>query len=228
MPAQSAAELREEFAAISDFIESGERPSAKDRNNAIALWGKMVAKLNQGPIPAKTKFEQTRRTGAAGLSFLDKDGKHIMLARFEQELDQIMEEREPGCLKTYVSAVSCIEEFDRCIQFLEFWLSSTAPVPAHQTIGSMPAKAIEAIVDKPAKEEETAVNAAPKKPRAKRIKVPEPAAETQDAAAGKHEDADEGNKDTSEAAPADASAPAEAVDEAPKSSFQKILEKAGK
>lgn len=148
MPSQTASELLEEFSAISEFIESGETPSRGDRHNAVSLWGKMVAKINSGPGACVGKYRADRAALAAGLSFEDKDGKAMPVARFDHEVVSLLEVKEKGRTAVYHSAVDMVERLERCIAFLEFWLKETAPV-AVKTIGSLPTEVVTEVLAAP-------------------------------------------------------------------------------
>ena len=124
---QNVSDLLSEFEAIVDFISSGETPSPQDKNNVRSLWGKMLVKLDQKFIPEQTRFLQRRRLCAATQDFTNKEGKQLTVAHFEQTVDHLLEEDDPGCIQRYTASNAIIDQFRHHIAFLENFLAEAGP-----------------------------------------------------------------------------------------------------
>ena len=221
---QKASELFAEFEAIVDLLASGEQPSLQDRGNILALWGKLLIKLDV-PIQEKKRFQQRRRACAAAQPFEDKEGKSITVAKFDHIVDGLLEADEPECLSHYMAACSQVDQILGKIDYLRRLLFVSDP---DTPLGRLTPAEVRSVMDgptKPAEKEDTGPRA-PRKPRAKKVPILVPDEEGGVQGSGSDEGSGSQGEDQGSAEDAPEDRQEESVDSGPKSSFQRTLERA--
>lgn len=111
---QSVAELLEEFAAIVEAFDAGAGTAG-----ALELYAKLTAKLTGPMIAYRTEFLAARQQERVKRSFLDAEGKQLMLARFEHDIDVAMENQKEGWVARFEVCKGDIERVERAVDVLK-------------------------------------------------------------------------------------------------------------
>jgi len=132
---QKASELFEEFTNITDLLDSGTSLKDSDRQNILALWGKMVDKKNSGPVSAISTYKVSYIEISVKTPFV-VSGKPVRISEHEHLVHLELEKSNPGILSLYESARLLVHQLNDCIEVLQAVLSE---MPQNCNIGDMSA-----------------------------------------------------------------------------------------
>jgi hypothetical protein len=127
----SSQDLREQFIAIQEIFAARE-VTDQDRITMVDFQANLARKLTEFR-DVRTKFIIRRRLLSLTILRVLEDKRLRRLSDIDHEIDCILENEEPGCLKLHEACMNLLEEFEMYYNLIVAMLAETAAQP----VGSM-------------------------------------------------------------------------------------------